>query len=521
MTAPDVLPLATAPQMRRRGLPDWPRYVIGLGLLVYLVLIISAVASGSFELLDPVPLIPLLAYLAYLLAKRVARSEHDPGMIPFVMAAFSAKMIGTLVRSLVVAQVYGNRSDSQDFHLWGKYLAPFYRQFDFSPQVGTSGFSGTGFMRSLTGVIYSFTGASKVSGSVFFSFLSFVGLLLLWRAFRRAVPDGAGRRYAFLVLFLPSMLYWPASLGKDAFAVFCLGVVSYGVARAMTGAIPDGVLLFAAGMVGLTFLRPHVGLTVFCGVVLAAAVGKSRKPGGKASILRLVVFGALLVLGLFLVSSTEQFFGVDSLNQETVNQTLSEAEGRTSEAGSAFTPVKMNTPLNAPLAFATVLFRPFPFEATSAVAFLSALEGVFLLVLTGMSWRRLRSIPRAMRNTPYVAYCLGIMFTFVYAFSAFSNFGILARQRIQVMPFFFVLLCLPVWERLGTATTEEALEARDTPQGGPYANLAPDEPPYANLAPEAPPYADAVLESDPAEMYPTVAEVDDPYARFTDLPGDG
>lgn len=520
MTASDVLPLASAPPVRRR-VPDWPRYVIGLGLLAYLILIIAAVTSGSFELLDPVPLIPVLAYFAYLLAKRVARSEHDPSMVAFVLAAFSAKMIGTLIRALVVAQVYGNRSDSQDFHLWGKYLAPFYRQLDFSPEVGTSGFSGTGFMRSITGVVYSFTGASKVSGSVFFSFLSFVGLLLLWRAFRRAVPEGAGRRYAFLVLFLPSMLYWPASLGKDAFAVFCLGVVSYGVARAVTGQIVDGVVLFALGTFGLTFLRPHVALTAFCGVVLAAAVGKSRKPGNKASILRLAVFGALLVLGLYLVSSTEQFFGVDSLNQETVNQTLSEAEGRTSEAGSAFTPVKMNTPVNAPLAFATVLFRPFPFEATSAVAMLSALEGVFLFVLTCMSWKRLRSIPRAMRNTPYVAYCVGVMFTFVYAFSAFSNFGILARQRVQVMPFFFVLLCLPEWRRLGTTTTEEAIAARDAPTEGPYANLAPDEPPYAKLAPEPPPYAEAQLDEDPAELYPTTAELDDPYARFADPAGDG
>ena len=57
---------------------------------------------------------------------------------------------------------------------------------------------------------------------------------------------------------------------------------------------------------------------------------------------------------------------------------------------------------------------------------------------------------------------LGILVTFVYAFSAFSNFGILARQRCQVLPFFIVLLCLPEWHREGVITVEEALAGRDT-----------------------------------------------------------
>ena len=36
--------------------------------------------------------------------------------------------------------------------------------------------------------------------------LGFIGLLLCWRAFKRAVPSGDARRYGLLVLFLPSLL---------------------------------------------------------------------------------------------------------------------------------------------------------------------------------------------------------------------------------------------------------------------------------------------------------------------------
>ena len=109
--------------------------------------------------------------------------------------------------------------------------------------------------------------------------------------------------------------------------------------------------------------------------------------------------------------------------------------------------MRVNTPIDLPYATTTVLFRPFPWETHNGQTIVTSLEGLFLIVLTIRGWRRLRSIPRALRREPYVAYCLGITLTFVYAFSSFSNFGILARQRCQVLPFFLVLICLEQYKR--------------------------------------------------------------------------
>jgi hypothetical protein len=350
-------------------------------------------------------------------------------------------------------------------------------------------------MRSLTGAVYAVFGTSKLGGYVIFAWLSFVGLLLLWRAFRRAVPEGLGRRYGLLVLFLPSMLYWPSALGKDAWAVFGLGVASYGVARILTRDLAVGGLLLLLGVVAVTLLRPHVALTVFCGIVLAAAVAKPHAPNAKTPLVRVFVFGLLAVVGTVLVGQTETFFGVSRLDQETVNQQLSQAEGRTDDAGSNFSPVTMTNPANAPLAIVTVLFRPFPFEVHNVQSLASAGEGLFLLVLTIRSWRRIKTLPRYMRWRPYVAYAMGITITFIYAFSAFSNFGILARQRTQVMPFFLVLICVPEWK---ANRREEALRPEALGAG------APD--PYTDVdAPE--PYADTAEISQDA----------DPYARFPEM----
>ena len=44
------------------------------------------------------------------------------------------------------------------------------------------------------------------------------------------MPEGRARTYGWLVFFFPSLLYWPSSIGKEAWICFGLGLASYGVA---------------------------------------------------------------------------------------------------------------------------------------------------------------------------------------------------------------------------------------------------------------------------------------------------
>ncbi|MGZ4796489.1 MAG: hypothetical protein ACXV8T_11390 [Acidimicrobiia bacterium] len=511
LSDPDQLPLASQAALMAPQEAQWPRVVMGAGAVVYGLMIVFAVGSGTFELVEAIPLIPILAWATQRMARRIARADDDPSVVPFLMAAFSAKLLGTLLRAAVVAWYYNNRSDALDYHRYGQAFATQFRSFDFS---GVKSLSGTDFMRTFTGFIYTFTGSSQVSGAIVMSFLSFLGGVLLWRGFRLAVPDGLTRRFALLVLFLPSLLYWPSALGKEGWAMFCLGLASYGVARVTTGSIPSGVLYFALGLVGVGMLRPHVALTMFCGVALAGLVGKSRRPGGTSGVLRIVLFGVLLIAGFVLASSTAEFFGVPSLTTETVNQTLANAEGRTSEAGSSFTPVNVSSnPALFPVAVVTVLFRPLPFEVSNVVAGASAFEGVFLIWLTWKARRRLMAVPRYMRRAPFIAYCVGITFTFIYAFSAFSNFGILARQRCQVLPFYLALLCLPEWRREGVISAQDAVAQRDAPTA-PVAEVTVVDP-YASSPTSSDPYAQEPMPDAPVERPgPYPGDDWDPYARF-------
>ena len=52
------------------------------------------------------------------------------------------------------------------------------------------------------------------------------------------------------------------------------------------------------------------------------------------------------------------------------------------------------------------------------------------------------TIPGRLRTQPYVTLALFYVLMFIFGFGTIANFGILARQRSQVMPFLFVLLSL-------------------------------------------------------------------------------
>ncbi len=426
-----------------------------LAMAGYAVLVGSAMVTFSPNLLLPAVQLPLLFWLTSAIARRIAARTGDQTHFALLIGAFQAKMIGTLLRTAINDLFYNGLTDALDYSRWGAQLAPSYRVLDFSPSVGK--IQGTGFMRLVTGVAYSFWGDSVLGASLLFSWLAFIGLVLFWLAFRRGIPQGMDRRYALLIFFVPSMLYWPSALGKDAFAVFLIGAISYGLARLMTGRLLSGLLVALVCSYGVMLLRPHVALTVASGALVALAFGRSKGSAARGNLLRIVGFCLLALVSMVLVSRAQSFFGVKSLDGDSISQTLDSTSERTSgEAGSVFTPIRMDNPVTALPAIITVIFRPFPLEARNLVGMIASLEGVFLMFLTFKSRRGLARLLGAMRESPYVGYSLGMSLAFVFAFSSFSNFGILARQRVQMWPLLFVLLC--VGQGRGSAVTEPTAE---------------------------------------------------------------
>lgn len=450
-----------------RRAPTWVISVAALGGVVYLVLFVLAITQANGDLLHGLTIAPILVLLTVPIALWFARTEGDPRLAGIVMAGLVAKLLSALVRYYVAYTVYHGVSDAAQYDKVGRELASLFRRFVFTADIGKV--VGTGFGKIITGAVYAVFGVSRVGGFLVFAWLGFLGLLLFARAFRIGVPEGNARRYLVLVLFLPSLLYWPSAIGKEAWMMLTLGLCAHGIACLFRGRTL-GLLTLGLGMLGVLMMRPHITLILFVGLVFALLVRKAPARTYAAPLFRVVGLGLLLVLGIVLAGRTASFLGQESLTTESVNIELSSTETQTGEGGSAFTPIRVRTPVDMVPAFVTVFFRPFPFETSNAQGLLTAAEASVLLAMCVVCRKRLRSALHMIRTTPYVAFSIGYILAFVFAFSSFGNFGILARQRVQALPLLLVLFALPQYQRTAkkrVARGTAALRGPVNPSRGP------------------------------------------------------
>jgi hypothetical protein len=405
-----------------------------VGVAAYIGALTWAINEGDSDLWGALVLFPVLVAISVPLLRRVARAEGDPRMLRLILLALVVKLSGAFVRYYLTIDLYGGLADAASYANHGARLAESYRQGIFSGlEVGRS-IPGTGFVRVLTGLVFTVTGPTRLGGFLIFSWFAFWGLYFFYRAFRIAAPEADYRRYALFVFFLPSLVFWPSSIGKEAWMVLTLGLSAYGAARVLSSR-PGGYVVLGLGLVGAGLVRPHMSALVCAGVVIAYAL--RRRPQTQPALGSLGrVVGLVILLGVtsVVVTQVEDFFGTEEEGIRAAEEVFDSTEDQTSQGGSEFEARRVRSPADLPMATLGVLFRPLPFDAHNAQALLASIESTLLLMLFVFWWRRMVRIPKEMFRNPYVLFALVFTAGFVVAFSTFSNFGLLARQRVQVLP---------------------------------------------------------------------------------------
>lgn len=391
---------------------------------------VGAIGVGLF-------LIPILTLLTLPLFMRAARTK------PFDLGGLMA--VGLMLRFLASFYRFDHAQDGGVYTIKGGELAQSFRHLHFDVDTGGS-FPGTGGMRFIAGIVATITNTSAFAEFLVFTWLGFIGCYLLYRAFVMAMPDADHRRYALLIFLWPTLVFWPSSAGKDCWMLFTLGIGAVGAARVLTRR-PGGYTLLMIGLLLGSVVRPHIALIELVAFAFALLIGRrdfarggALTPGAVAKVAGLI---ALLVLGAVLVNRTADLLASNDINT-SVDSALATNSTRTAQGGSQFSPSNPRQPIGYAIAGVTVLFRPFPFEAHAIDQLGVSIETLGLAVLAALSWRRLVTIPRRLRSDPYVTMALIYMMMFVFALGTVSNFGILARERSQLMPFVFVLLSVPV-----------------------------------------------------------------------------
>lgn len=434
------------------GIP--PRVVVGAGLVLisgYVVLLLRLMSSSTYDTWGALIIGPVLAAVTYPALVRQAKREGDRRVLVILCIALIVKLLFSIFRYYQVVDLYAF-ADATGYHGTGAVLSERFLAGDFDTTLpeGDRPFE-THNMFVITGIIYMVIKPSLLGGFVTFSWLAFLGLFCFYRAFHLAVPEGRTRAYGLLLFFLPSMLFWPASIGKEAWTMFTLGVAAFGAARLFTGQRPGrGAALLVAGMAGTAVIRPH-----FAGLMaVALAIGflarrASPERGRMSPLAKVLALGGLAFMALVLVTRTQEFFGdtfyegASITSVRGVASVLEETARQTGVGGSRFDPANVTTPQGLVVATATVLFRPFPFEADNLPTMLAAVEGILLIGVLAVRVPWAIQALRLSRRRPYLAaamaYCAGT----IIALSGIANFGILTRQRVLLLPMLLVLLSVP------------------------------------------------------------------------------
>jgi len=365
--------------------------------------------------------------------ERIGRRTPGLELAGLFRLSLALKLLATLPR-------YLTRADSRDYYRVGRSLADSFRSMHFVIDPGRS-VPGTGTIRYLTGLVEVVTFGDEFATFMVFSMLGFVATVLFVEAFRTAMPDVDLRRYALLVLFWPSLMYWPSSIGKDSVMLLGLSLIAAGVARLLQHRA-SGLLWAFPGLLATGLVRPHVALIAVTAAVCAMVL-RSRSDGVSGFLLRLSVIISLILGGAVASNAVESTLNIDGLNPTGLTAALDLANRRSTQGGSGFAAARIDNPFDFPLGFVTVLFRPFPHEAGSVAMLLTSIEALVLATFVVAAIPRIVSAMRHVRTDTYPIYATAFVVVFVYLFSAMGNFGILARQRTMVLPLVLVLVGLP------------------------------------------------------------------------------
>ena len=437
----------------RRALHEHLDVVVVVAGLAYVAFTGWSMTYLSYDVWGALVIAPIIAMVSVPMVRYAFRGDLQP-LVVVALAGLVAKLVGTLLRYWVAFDAYGGAADASRYHEAGRVLASQARSsggsyFDLIPLQ-----QGTVFIEKVTAVLYSLVGSSQLAGFLWFGLMGYWGVVFYVKAACLAVPGLAQRRYALLCFLAPSLMFWPSSIGKEAWLSLCLGVLSYGAAKLLTGGWGLSSLLpTIAGAAGAAMVRPHFAAIWLGALVVAMVAGVVTGRSTRAGSSRLVQIGLALVavVALVLVARvTLQFLSPTTDDEPTsVGNSLDiigkETSRRSTVGGSSFEPLFVSGPADYPMTVLRTLTRPLLPEARGFSTLIPALETTALLLLAAVGWRRLASLPRVLLTAPYVVFSVLIAIMGGLAFSRFGNLAIRVRQRSLILPAVLVLVCLPQW----------------------------------------------------------------------------
>lgn len=266
--------------------------------------------------------------------------------------------------------------------------------------------------------------ASYLNTTLCFGLIGCIGLILLYLSLKEYLK--AFPWYWGLILFIPSMSFWTASLSKDPISFFAVCLFLYAVTTSKKTLLLTSIAFFAMFMV-----RPHVGALILASYVIYFIIR------ARVHILFKMITIPAIFAGLMLsITFVEQYIGLDESSADGYMDYIDKRESVSQTGRSAVDISSMSYPMK----MFTYIFRPLPFEAYSVTALVNSIENTLLLFAFVYIIIKTRFKLRPFiqdKNMWLFAY---LMLTSSVLALTTANLGIATRQKWMFMPVIIYLL---------------------------------------------------------------------------------
>ena len=232
-----------------------------------------------------------------------------------------------------------------------------------------------------------------------------------------------------LIVFLPNMHFWSASLGKGAIIFLGIGLTVYGLSR-----IDKRKLALVMGLLIVYHVRPHIFFIMAVAIIIGIFTGRQKIPLYQKFI---ILAGGAVALVL-LYDEILAFANLDS------NDLLGSYDATTNKRATDLAKSGSGIDISSyPFIFKlfTFWYRPLFFDSPSFAGLMVSFENLFYIFLTLKLFNKkfLSFIPKA----PAIVKTSLVVFvgTSVAMCGTLSNLGLIIRQKTMVMYFFsFVVM---------------------------------------------------------------------------------
>ena len=417
-------------------------YARALGFLAILsspLWMYSLFFAGSYEYASSLVLVPVLLLVNMAAVAHVARP--DPFLRQNLLIALLVKVAAAGLYMFTMFHIYEGGGDATLYFNQGAVFADFFNTHGQFAVMDA--FWGTNFIYLVTTVLIIIFGRAFSFFVVLFAIVSFWGEYFAYRAFSIALPEGDRELAGLLIFFLPSTVFWTATLGKDALIFFFIAFSCYGFALIVRSPGPRAFFALGIGLAGTLLVRPHVAAMV--GLALTVPYAFARNRSGMAGLLVKLVCIPLLIAGTYLlIVQAKDFLAIQQVSSSA--SVVERISRNTYQGGSAF---GGESSMGGRLLFAPfLLIRPFPWEVHNPQAGIAAAEGLLLIWLMYRRRKIVLGVLSKMLSSAFITFVVVYFVEFSLAYGAVTtNFGVLTRERVMLLPYATMLLCAATVQR--------------------------------------------------------------------------